>query len=376
MRTIEFILNRNMPLVLAMLLISGSVFTIQAEISQSKSQERHDILAKTPPMGKRLNVLFIAIDDLNDWVGCFGGNPQVKTPHLDRLNVDGGLVMMNAHTPATVCCPSRSALLTGVHAHRTGVYGNRHNLRHAPKARDLVTLPQYFSRHGYHSVSSQCGSADVLKALGIKTELFPDQFYHIFQTVGLAFIFAPRYKPSPRNFAGIRQSLGARTIINILDPLTKPALTKRHLIGVYDQKLSMLVAQVLQEFGIFSAMVVSGENGLDEMNICGKTYVVEISGTSIEEYEITPEELGLKRWSIDTLKGGSAAVNKRMTQKILEGEKGGPRDVTILNAAAALKVSGIVKNLEAGIKKAIHSIDSRAALNKLNQMISISSKLD
>ena len=100
-----------------------------------------------------MNVLFVAIDDLNDWVGCFGGNPQVKTPHLDRLNAEGGLVMMNAHTPATVCCPSRSALLTGVHAHRTGVYGNRHNLRHAPKARDLVTLPQYFSRHGYHSLS-------------------------------------------------------------------------------------------------------------------------------------------------------------------------------------------------------------------------------
>ncbi len=231
-------------------------------------------------------------------------------------------------------------------------------------------------KHGYHSVSSQCGSADVLKALRIKTELFPDQFYHIFQKVGLAFIFAPRYKPSPRNFAGIRQSLGARTIINILDPLTKPALTKRHLIGVYDQKLSTLIAQVMQEIGIFSAMVVSGENGLDEMNICGKTYILEITSTSTEEYEITPEEVGLKRWPIDTLKGGSAAVNKKITLKILEGEKGGPRDVTILNAAAALKVSGIVKNLEVGIKKAILSIDSGAALNKLNQMISISSKLD
>jgi arylsulfatase A-like enzyme len=99
------------------------------------------------------NVLFVAIDDLNDWVGCFGGNPQVKTPHLDRLNAEGGMVMMNAHTAATVCCPSRSALLTGVHAHKTGVYGNRNNLRNAPKAKDLVTLPQYFSQHGYHSLS-------------------------------------------------------------------------------------------------------------------------------------------------------------------------------------------------------------------------------
>ncbi len=231
-------------------------------------------------------------------------------------------------------------------------------------------------KHGYHSVSSQCGSADVLKALGVKTELFPDQFYHIFQKVGLAFIFAPRYKPSPRNFAGIRQSLGARTIINILDPLTKPALTKRHLIGVYDQKVSALIAQVMQEFGIFNAMVVSGENGLDEMNICGKTYVLEIEGDSRKEYEISPEDLGLKRWPIESLKGGSATVNKKITLNILKGEKGGPRDVTILNAAAALKVSGIVKNLETGIERATASIDQGAALEKLQQMIEISSQLN
>ena len=99
------------------------------------------------------NVLFIAIDDLNDWGGCFGGNPQVKTPNLDKLASEGGLVMMNAHAPATVCCPSRSALLTGVHAHKTGVYGNKNNLKNAPKAKDLVTLPEYFSQHGYHSRS-------------------------------------------------------------------------------------------------------------------------------------------------------------------------------------------------------------------------------
>ncbi|MBT3378176.1 MAG: sulfatase [Lentisphaerae bacterium] len=99
------------------------------------------------------NVLFVAIDDLNDWVGCFGGNPQVKTPNLDTFNAEGGMIMMDAHTAATVCCPSRSALLTGVHAHRTGVYGNRNNLKKAPKAKDLVTLPEYFSKHGYHSLS-------------------------------------------------------------------------------------------------------------------------------------------------------------------------------------------------------------------------------
>ncbi len=230
-------------------------------------------------------------------------------------------------------------------------------------------------KHGYHSVSSQCGSADVLKALGIKTELFPDDFYRIFEETGLAFIFAPRYKPIPRNFAGIRQNLGARTMFNILDPLTKPALTKRQLIGVYDQKLSELVAQVLREFEIFSGMVVSGENGLDEVNICGKTNIVEINGERIEEYEITPEELGLKRWPIESLKGGDAKVNKQIFLDILNGNKGGPRDVTIINAAAALKVSGQAGDLKAGIRLATKAIDSGAALQKLQQMVQISKKL-
>jgi arylsulfatase A-like enzyme len=102
---------------------------------------------------KRPNVLFVAIDDLNDWVGCFGGHPQVKTPNLDKLNAEGGMVMYDAHAPSTVCCPSRSALLTGVHCHKTGVYGNNNNLKNAPKAKDLVTLPEYFSQHGYHTLS-------------------------------------------------------------------------------------------------------------------------------------------------------------------------------------------------------------------------------
>lgn len=105
------------------------------------------------PKSPGYNVLFVAIDDLNDWVGCFGGNPQVKSPNLDKFASEGGMVMMNACAPATVCCPSRSALLTGVHAHKTGVYGNKNNLKNAPKAKDLVTLPEYFSQHGYHSLS-------------------------------------------------------------------------------------------------------------------------------------------------------------------------------------------------------------------------------
>jgi len=227
-------------------------------------------------------------------------------------------------------------------------------------------------KHGYHSVSSQCGSADVLKALGIKTELFPDQFYQIFEDYGLAFIFAPRYKAVARNFTGIRQSIGARTFINILDPLTKPALTKRQLIGVYDQKLSRIIAEVLQELKLFRAMIVSGDNGLDELNISGKTFVVEIDDHDIQEYELVPEDVGLKRWPVEELKGGNAEVNKQIILDILNGKPGAPREVTVYNAAAALKLAGVVSSVQEGVQKAEQAIDSGNALKKLNQLIEIS----
>lgn len=230
-------------------------------------------------------------------------------------------------------------------------------------------------KHGYHSVSSKCGSADVLKAFGIKTELFPDQFYSIFEETGLAFIFAQRYQPKARSFAGIRQSLGARTLINIMDPLTKPVLTKRQLIGVYDHKLTRIIAEVLHEFNLFQAMVVSGENGLDEMNISGKTYVVGLLDDEIREYEITPEEYGLKRWPVEALRGGNPNKNKEIILKIFKGAKGAPRDVTIFNAAAALKVAGIADKLKKGIKLATEVIDNGLVLKKLEQMIEISRNL-
>ncbi len=231
-------------------------------------------------------------------------------------------------------------------------------------------------KHGYHSVSSQCGSADVLQALGIRTELFPDQLFEVYERTGLVFIFAPRYKPVPRYFAGIRQSLGARTFIHILDPLTKPALTRRQLIGVYDRKLSRVVAEVLKEFHLFKGMVVNGENGLDELNISGKTHVIEIEEQQLSEYEVEPESVGLKRWPVESIKGGDPEFNKQIILNVLNGEPGGPRDVTILNAAAALKVAGIVDNLAEGVQKAREAIDNGAARQKLEQLIAISQELD
>ena len=230
-------------------------------------------------------------------------------------------------------------------------------------------------KHGSRSVSSKCGSADVLNAMGIKTELFPDQFYRIIGQTGLAFIFAPRYKPTYQNIYGVRQTIGARTMINILDPLTKPAWTKRHLIGVYDHQLCRLIAEVMREFDIFQVMVVSGDNGLDELNISGKTHVVEMKDGEIDEYEIQPEDVGLKTWPVEDLQGGDAETNKKIILGILDGKKGASRDVTILNAAAALKIAGVAKSLEDGVARATEAIDTGKAREKLEKMLKISKTL-
>lgn len=134
-------------------LINMSFWTQNKQHEKQEKINADGLKEVTLKNGDKPNVLFIAIDDLNDWVGCMGGNPQVKTPNLDKFNANGGMVMYKAHAPATVCCPSRSALLTGVHAHKTGVYGNKNNLKYAPKAKDLVTLPEYFSSNGYTSLT-------------------------------------------------------------------------------------------------------------------------------------------------------------------------------------------------------------------------------
>ena len=230
-------------------------------------------------------------------------------------------------------------------------------------------------KHGYHSISSQCGSADVLQELGITTELFPDQFYRLVRENGLAFIFAPRYKPSFRQFAGIRRSIGARTLVNILDPLTKPALTKHHLIGVYDAKQSRVIAEVMRELGVFKVMLVSGENGLDELNVSGKTFVMEMFDNDIREYTLMPEDVGLRIWPVEDLRGGDAKANKNILLSILDGKKGAPRDVTIFNAAGALRVAGVVEDLAEGVRAAVESIDSGKARAKLDAMIRFSQDL-
>ncbi|MEO0293272.1 MAG: anthranilate phosphoribosyltransferase [candidate division WOR-3 bacterium] len=222
------------------------------------------------------------------------------------------------------------------------------------------------AKHGNRSVSSRCGSADLLKELGINIENPPEKVEKCIQEAGFGFLFAPLLHPAMKYAIGPRREMGIRTIFNILGPLTNPAGAKRQLLGVYSKELTSTIANVLLNLGSIHCMVVHGEDGLDEITTTGKTFVSELKMGEIIEYTITPEDFGIKRANLEELKGGTPEENAKITVSILKGEKGPKRDVTLLNAGAAIYIAGKANSLEEGIEKAKESIDSGEALRKLD----------
>jgi len=229
------------------------------------------------------------------------------------------------------------------------------------------------AKHGNRSISSKCGSADVLKALGVNIELEPKKVKECIEKVGIGFLFAPKFHPAMKYAMDARRELGVRTVFNILGPLTNPAGAKSQLIGVFDPKLMPVMANVLKNLGSRHAMIVNG-NGLDEITISGKTDVFELKNGEIHNYSINPLDFGFELNSIDALKGDNPSDNAQIIANVLNGLKGPKRDVVVLNAAAALLVCGLAKDFEGGIALASRSIDTRNAMKKLNEMIKFSSE--
>ncbi|MAG91576.1 anthranilate phosphoribosyltransferase [Candidatus Woesearchaeota archaeon] len=229
------------------------------------------------------------------------------------------------------------------------------------------------AKHGNRSVSSKCGSADVLRELGVKVELGPDKVEKCIEEVGIGFMFAPIFHPAMKNVAKARKELGVRTIFNILGPLLNPAHAKSQLIGVFDSGLLVTFAEVLKNLGSEHAMIVHG-NGLDEITLTGKTKVCELRNGKIETYEINPEEFGFKLTSLNELKGESPSENAKIINDVLSGAKGPKRDIVLLNAAAALLTAEVVKNYKEGIELAANSIDSGNALKKLKDLVNFTNK--
>ena len=225
------------------------------------------------------------------------------------------------------------------------------------------------AKHGNRAVSSSCGSADLLAALGVSLDLDASAMSDVLRRVGIAFLFAPKLHPAMSAVAGVRRELGLRTIFNVLGPLTNPAFAKRQVLGVYAERLVETVARVLAALGAEHALVVHSHDGLDEISVSAPTYVCEVRNGEVRAYEVTPEELGVRTHAIEELAGGDASENASIARAVLNGSEGARHDVVIANAGAALFVSGLAASIREGVAMAHESIVSGSARAKLQELI-------
>lgn len=225
------------------------------------------------------------------------------------------------------------------------------------------------SKHGNRSVSSKCGSADVLQALGVRLELSPERVADCIDQVGIGFLFAPLLHPAMKHAIGPRRELGVRTVFNILGPLTNPAGAQVQILGVYDAVLTEMMAQVLGALGSKAAYVFHGADGLDELSTTGPNRVTHLQNGQYRTFVLDPLELNLPRASLSDLEGGDAEQNAAIFRTVLGGEQGPQRDVVLLNAAAGLVAGGAAADLREGVALAAQSIDSGVALAKLETLI-------
>lgn len=224
------------------------------------------------------------------------------------------------------------------------------------------------AKHGGRSVSSTCGSIDVLEALGVNVNLTPEQVAAAVDEIGIGFMFAPNHHSAMKHAAPVRRELGVRTMFNLLGPLTNPAGAKRQVMGVFHRDLTGLLAGALQRLGSEHVMVVHGADGMDEISFTGDTYVAELKNGEVKQYTVNPTQFGLPIHQLNTIQVQNAEESKAMVLDVLSGKPGPARDIVLLNAGAAIYVAGVVESLAAGIEKAKQVIDSGAAMDKLNQL--------
>ncbi len=228
------------------------------------------------------------------------------------------------------------------------------------------------AKHGNKALTSKSGSADVLRALGVKLELEPNAIAHCIEQAGLGFMFAPQHHAAMKYVGPVRGEIGTRTIFNLLGPLSNPAGTKRQLVGVYAREWCEPLVHVLQNLGATHAMIVHGSDGLDEMTTTGVSYVSELSNGVVHNYQVAPEDVGIAQAKPADLVGGDANENANAMRALLDGKAGAYRDIVVLNAAAALKVSGHADTLQAGARLAAAAIDGGKARASLDALVDAS----
>lgn len=225
------------------------------------------------------------------------------------------------------------------------------------------------AKHGNRSVSSQCGSADLLEALGVRLDVVPEIVEEAIQELGIGFLFAPVFHGAMKHAARARKEVAIRSIFNMLGPLTNPAGANCQVLGVYAPELTEMFAQALQLLGVRRAFVVHGHDGLDEITVCAPTRITELDRGAIRTYDMTPEQLIGRKAATEELKGGDPQRNVEITRQILEGQKSARRDVVVVNAAAALVAAGVAEDIQEGVSRAEASIDEGAAARKLEALV-------
>lgn len=228
------------------------------------------------------------------------------------------------------------------------------------------------AKHGNRAASSKCGAADVLEALGVNINISPEKSKELLEKIGICFLFAQNYHIAMKYVAPVRKELGIRTVFNILGPLSNPAGANMQLLGVYDEELVEPMAKVLANLGVKNAMVVFGQDGLDEISMSSATTVCEVRNNEFRKYTLEPEQFGMERCKKEDLLGGTPEENAQISLSILKGEKGPKRDAVVLNSAAALYVADSSLTLQEAVYKVQETIDNGSALKQLERFVSLS----
>lgn len=232
----------------------------------------------------------------------------------------------------------------------------------------------HVAKHGGRSVSSTCGSADVLEKLGVNVNLTPEKVAHSVDSIGVGFMFAPNHHSAMKHAAPVRKELGVRTLFNMLGPLTNPASAPNQVVGVFRRDLTVKLAEVLRKLGGARVMVVHGSDGMDEISISAPTFVAELEDGKITEYTIQPEQFGLKPAPLNAIQVGNADEAKAMLLGVLDNQPGAARDIVLLNAGAAIFIAGLTATLKGGVKKAEEVIADGAAKAKLGELVQLSNQ--
>lgn len=229
------------------------------------------------------------------------------------------------------------------------------------------------AKHGNRSISSKSGAGDVLEALGVNISADPDVVSRCVETVGIGFMFAPHFNPAMKYVGKVRKELGFRTVFNTLGPLSNPSRAKAMVVGVYDKNLTETIANAMMNMGVERALVVSGNDNMDEITLTGETTISEIKDNTVNTYTVTPEQFGFETVELKELQGGDGKVNAQITKDILSGkEKGAKRNIVLLNAGATLYAGGMCSSIEEGIKLAQKTIDSGKAASIIDALVEAS----